>query len=68
MRKSNHVSSGGTANGSIGRGWELGLNIQFPELGGRGVLALKDDSIIVADGDSGFGKGHITSHIAQLPD
>jgi len=67
MRKSNHVSGGGTANGGIGRCWELGLNIQFPELGGGGALALKDDSIIVADGDGGFGKGHITSHIAQLP-
>ncbi len=67
MSKSNHVSSGGTTNGGIGRCWELGLNIQFPELGGGGVLALKDDSIIVSDSDGGLGKGHITSRIAQLP-
>ncbi len=67
MSKSDHVSSGGTANGGIGGCWELGLNIQFPELGGGGVLALKDDSIIVADGDGGLGKGHITSCITQLP-
>jgi len=68
MSESNHVSGGGAANGVFGGCWELGLNIQFPELGGRGALALKDDSIIVADGDGGFGKGHITSRIAQLPD
>jgi len=34
MSKSDHVSGGGTANGSVGGCLELGLNIQFPELGG----------------------------------
>jgi len=68
MSKSDHVSDGGTANGSVGGCQKLGLNIQFPELGGGGALALKNDSIIVADGDGGLDKGHITSCIAQLPD
>ena len=43
------------------------LNVQFPEFGGRGVLAMKDDSVVVTDGDGGLGKGHITASITQLP-
>ena len=43
------------------------LNVQFPEFGGRGALALKDDSVVMTDGYGGLGEGHITASIAQLP-
>jgi len=64
--KRNHVSSGGTANGGIGRCWGRRLNVQFPEFGGRCALALEDDSVVVTDGDGGLVKGYITTRIAQL--
>jgi len=67
MCKSNHVSSGGTANGSIGGCWGMGLNVQFPEFGGRCALALEDDSVVVTDGDGGLVKSYMTTRVAQLP-
>jgi len=53
MGKSDQFSSGSTAKGNICMEHEGLANIQFPLFGCWCALALQNNSIIVADGDSG---------------
>jgi len=41
-------------------GW---VTSKFPEFGGQGVVALEDNSVVVANGDSGGIKGNIAASI-----
>ncbi len=63
MGKCHKLSNSGTAKGSIGMEGEWLGHIQFPEFGGQGVVALEDNVVVVANGDSGGIKGNITASI-----
>jgi len=56
------MSSGGTADGSIGMEGDWLVHVQFPEFGFWGTMTLKDNDIIVADGDVGGGEGNVIWH------
>jgi len=68
MGKSNEVSSRGSSQSGIGAGSGQWANVKLPELRFGCVMALKDNRIVVTDGDHGSSEGHITSGITKLPD
>jgi len=63
MGKCYKISCSGAAKGSIGMEGEWLGHIQFPEFGGWGAVALEDNSVVVANGDSGGIEGNIAASI-----
>ena len=66
MGNRNEVSSGGSSQSGIGAGRGRWANVKLPELRFGCVLALKDNIIVVTDGDRGSSEGHIASGITKL--
>jgi len=64
MGESNQISRLGGAQGGIGRMFGWWLYVELPQFGAGCALPRQDDGVIMFDGDSGSGEGHITSGVA----
>jgi len=66
MGKGNKVGWGGTAKGTVGMVDWWCANVKLPQFGGRSVLTLENDCVVMTDGHISGSEVDITTGITKL--